>query len=396
MASPLVLQSDQGTALLRPRGRVARRPPRTRLDGVPRTVGGRWVVRVLLATPYALLAWVGSLNPLADTPNAQLIARVGGISWDRADASWIGEIYPPIPTLLAALAPDRLLLGLVGALVAGALLQRVLEIMVQRRFRITTIVILMIALGANPLFAFTTTENVAAIIGLTLFGIGLADLVRFITWRNTSSGFRAGILFLCAVLADQSGLLYVATAAVTAPFLRLARAGQRGARAANVLVIVYPAAAVLASLSMLNWFFLGTPFGNFVQNLEENAVPASDLMHTVFATPTGWLLIAPVLCTWLIALILRHPGAIVVSTMVFAAILLSRIVGLIPNNSAGNTFIIMLLMAIALIPTARTAVTNVLVNLVAVLQIGIGWTAGFTNRIVLEWMSQLSSSAGLG
>lgn len=396
MASPLILQSDQGAALLRPRARVARRPARTRLDGVPRTVGGRWVVRLLFAVPYALIAWVGSLNPIADTPNAQLIARVSGITWDRADASWIGEIYPPIPTLLAALAPDRLLLGIVGALVAGALLQRVLEIMVQRRFRLDTIIILMIALGANPLFAFTATEDVAAIVGLTLFGVGLADLVRFITWRNTASGFRAGILFMCAVLADQSGLLYVATAAVTAPFLRLARVGQRGARAANVLVIVYPAVAVLASLSLLNWFFLGNPLGNFVQNLEENAVPASDLLTTVFTTPNGWLLIAPVLCTWLIALILRRPGAIAVSTMVFAAILLSRVVGLLPNNSAGNTFIIMLLMAVALIPTARTPVTNILVNVVAVLQIGIAWTAAFNRPIVIEWMSQLSSSVGLG
>jgi len=396
MASPLTLQSDQGAALLRPRSRALRRPARTRLDGVPRSVGGRWIVRLLLAVPYALIAWVGSLNPLADTPNAQLIARVSGISWDRADASWIGEIYPPIPTLLAALAPDRLLLGIVGALVAGALLQRVLEIMIQRRFRLSTIIILMVALGANPLFAFTTTENVAAIIGLTLFGVGLADLVRFITWRNTSSGFRAGILFMCAVLADQSGLLYIATAAVTAPFLRLARVGQRGARAANVLVIVYPAVAVLASLSLLNWFFLGNPLGNFVQNLEANAVPADDLLTTVFTTPNGWLLIAPVLCTWLIALILRRPGAIVVSTMVFAAILLSRVVGLLPNNSAGNTFIIMLLMAIALIPTARTPVTNALVNVVAVLQIGIAWTAAFNRPIVIEWMSQLTASVGLG
>lgn len=396
MASPLTLQSDRGReALLRPRSRAERRPLRTRLDPFPRSRAYRWLLRLLFAVPYAALGWLSSVVlAVPNTPNAQLLARVATIQWDRADAAWLAQIYPPVTTLIAAVLHYRLALSIAGALIAGALLMRVLEIMVQRRFTKVTTVALMLALGANPLFAYTVTENFAAFTGLALFGIGLASLVRFVTWRDTSSGFRAGILFMVAVLSDQSGLLYVGVAAAATPFLSLARRNQPGARASNVLVIVYPAVAVIASLMLLNLAFLGNPIGMIGENLLSGVAARSMIFVTIFTTVNGWLVIAPVISAWLIALIVRRPGAIVVSTLVFAAILVGYVIGLIPANSAGNTFIIMILMAIALVPTARTPLANVLVALVAVLQIGIAWTAAFNRPVVLDWMLSISHAIG--
>jgi hypothetical protein len=110
----------------------------------------------------------------------------------------------------------------------------------------------------------------------------------------------------------------------------------------------------------------------------------------VFQTPGGWFLIASVLSAWLIALIVRRPGSIIISTLVFVAIMGSYAVGLIPAGSAGNTFILMTLMAIALVPTSKGLIAAVLMDLVAVLQIVIAWGTAFNRDIVLEWMGTLS------
>ena len=153
---------------------------------------------------------------------------------------WIGEIFPPLSTLLAAIIPGgRLGLGVAGALVAGVFLQKMLEIMVQRKFSPWLASLLLIALAANPLFAYTATENFAAFLGLAFFGLGIADIVRFVAWGNTQSGFRAGIYLMLATLSDLSGLVYVLTAAAAAPFLRLGRRASarstRGKRARDRL-----------------------------------------------------------------------------------------------------------------------------------------------------------------
>lgn len=378
--------------------RLTRRAPRTRLDPFPRDPLLRWALRLALAVPYLLVAWFSAATNASaalNTPNQQLLDHVATIPWDRADPEWIGEIYPPISTLFAALVPGgRAGLAIVGAVVAGIFLQKLIEIMVQRGFFPTTIVILTVALGANPLFAYTALENFPAFLGLAFFGIAASDIMRFVAWRNTRSGFRAGMLLMLATLSDLSGLLYVLTAAAAAPFLHLARAGQKGARAANVLVIIYPTVAALAAIFFINFVFTGSLLNSLGRDILEGTPERFASLGPLFTTVNGWLLVAPVLSAWLIALIVRRPGSIIVSTLVFVAILGAFVLGLLPAGSAGNTFILMTVMAIALIPTPKDKLTTILVDAVAVLQIAIAWVAAYNRPVVVDWMNAVVSAFG--
>ncbi|MFC5501716.1 hypothetical protein ACFPJ4_05595 [Lysinimonas soli] len=377
------------------RDRTDRRPDRTRLDAFPRDPLLRWALRLAFAVPYLLVAWVGSAgaNLRLTTPNQQLIDRIATIDWNRADVSWISDIFPPLSTLLAAAIPGgRAGLAVAGALVAGVFLQRILEVMVQRRFAVTTTVILMLALAANPLFAYNVTENFPAFLGLAFFGLGIADVVRFVAWGNTQSGFRAGLLLMLATLSDLSGVLYVLTAAAAAPFLRHRRADQVGARRANVLVIVFPTAAAIGAIGALNLIFTGRILGSLGRGLLAGVPERFETITAMFTSIDGLLLAAPVLSAWVIGLIVRRPGSIVVSTLVFVAVLGASTLGLVPSGSAGNTFILMTLMAIALIPTARERFTIALVDVVAVLQIAIAWAIAFNRPVVLDWMHALSTA----
>ncbi len=376
------------------RDRVHRRPERTRLDAFPRDPVFRWLLRLLFAVPYLVVAWAASQSSVTArlyTPNHELLVHIAHIDWNRADVTWIGEIFPPLSTLLAAVIPGgETGLAIAGALVAGVFLQKILEIMVQRKFHVGTMTILMLALAANPLFAYTVSENFAAFLGLAFFGLGIADIVRFVAWGNTQSGFRAGLLLMLATLSDLSGILYVLTAAAAAPFLRLGRRHQQGARGANVLVIVFPTVAAIGAIAILNLIFIGRPLGSTGRRRRspDTADRFATLPH-LFDQPSGWLLIAPVLSAWVVALIVRRPGSILVSTLVFVAILGAFVIGLIPTGSAGNTFILMTLMAIALVPTRKEFVTVVMMDLVAVLQIVIAWATAFNRDIVLQWMDTL-------
>jgi len=380
------------------RDEVPRFKPRSRVEAFPRDPLLRWAMRLVLSVPYLLVAWIASATNGTlglNTPNQQLIERLSTVDWNHAASDWIGQIYPPISTLLATLIPGgRAGLSVAGAIVAGIFLQKLIEIMVQRRFPRSTAIILMLAIGANPLFAYTALENFPAFLGLAFFGIAISDLVRFIAWSNTRSGFRAGMLLMLATLSDLSGLVYVMTSALAAPFLRLARAHQKGARWANVLVIVYPTVSALAAIIFLNFVFTGLPFGDFGRSVVAGTPERFARLGEILISINGLFLAAPVLSAWLIALIVRRPGSILVSTLVFGAVLGAFVVGFIPPGSAGNTFILMTVMAIALIPTAKERVTTILVDIVAVLQIVIAWATAFNREIVVSWMTAITGAFG--
>jgi len=365
---------------------------RSQLDHFPHGALNRWMLRLLFALPLLATALATHVlaTPLAGTPNAALVARVAEIDWTRADVAWLGQISPPISTLIAAVVPGgRLGLAILGALVGGIFVQKVVEIMVQRHFHRSTTVILTIALVANPFFFYTATENFAGFLGLIFFGLGVSDVVRFASWGNTQSGFRAGILFMLATLSDPSGLLYVATAVVAVPFISLRRRGQPGARASTALVIAYPTLAAVFAIVTLNLLFLGDPIGELGGLLTEGIAERWASLPQLFSTLTGWLLVAPVVSAWLVSIIVGRWKAIPVSTLVFAAIMAAYVIGLIPAGSAGNTFILMTLLAMAFIPTAKTRGMTVLLDLVAVGQIIIAWAAALNRPIIVEWLGLL-------
>ena len=111
-------------------GDARRRAARTRLDAFPRDPLLRWALRLALAVPYLLVAWIGSATNAVytlNTPNQQLVERLPTISWDRADPEWIGQIFPPLSTLLGTVIPGgRPGLAVAGALIAGIFLQKLI------------------------------------------------------------------------------------------------------------------------------------------------------------------------------------------------------------------------------------------------------------------------------
>lgn len=370
--------------------RFAVLPPRTRLDKWPRQTRRRWLLRGVFAIPFLAFAVIVELFGAGDSPNARLIDRATMIEWDKADAQWLGEIFPPVTTVLAAFVPGgQLTLSVIGALSAGVFIQKLVEIMVQRRFPRSTIVILLVALALNPLFFYNATQNLPAFWGLLLFGLGLSHIVRFITWGNTESGFRVGLYFMVAVLTDLTAVVYVTAAAFAAPFLQHSRLGESGLRRANALVILYPAAAALVSLAVLNALFLGQPFVGATASGVTGFGARLAVAGEFFLSLEGVLVIAPVISAWVVAVIVRRPGAIIISTLVFVAFILGFALGLLPEGSTGNIFITMTLMAIALIPAARTALTTRFIDVVAVLQIAIAWAAALTSTALAAWVLQV-------
>ncbi|MGD9512348.1 MAG: hypothetical protein AB7X49_27795 [Geminicoccaceae bacterium] len=372
---------------------------REQTDRFPRTAVARWLLRLALTVTFGVQP-VLSATALAglNTPNQQLLDHIATIRWDRADMAWLGDIFPPLSTLLAAALSwgGRIALSLAGAVVAAIFLQKLLEIMVQRRFPASIGVVLLVALSVNPLFAYMVTENFSAFLGLAFFALGISDVARFVSWGNTQSGFRAGLMLMLAVLSDPSAVLYVAAAGVTAPFIRMRRQGQPGARAANLLVIVYPTTAALAAIIILNLIFLGQPLAGSAATMLDGAAERVAQLAQIFSVPDGWLLLASVASAWLVALVVRRPQAIVISTLVFAAILGAFVLGLMPTGSAGNTFILMTTMAAALIPASRSRGLNAILLVIALLQIAIAWASAFSKPVILEWINALNGALGIG
>ncbi len=374
-----------------------RRPERTRLDLFPRRRGARWLLRLGLSAPLIAVAALMTLVPAAEgTPNADLVASLDRISWERGDAEWLALLYPHVTTIIAASNPfGRLGLSVLGAIAAGFLLQKVAEIIAQRAIPRSTGIILVIALAANPLFAFFALENLPGFLALTFFGLALADLVRFINWGNTESGFRAGILMMLSAFSDPSGILYVFIAVFASPFLRHGRSAP-GLRAANMLVIAFPTLGAFATIAFLNVLFFGTPWPQIdVAAVLGGIATATEDLLVLYSTPAGWLVVAPLASAWLVALIVRRPQAIAVSTIVFLLLTIAFVLGAFHPGAAGETFALLTILAIALIPSAKSLVTNVLVDLVAVLQIAIAWTAAVNTGIVLDWMQSVAEAGAL-
>ncbi|MER3390069.1 MAG: hypothetical protein RJQ01_08560 [Microcella sp.] len=380
---------------LRARDRHHRRAPRTRLDRFPRDPIARWSMRVALMLPVLTVVLLSATTPaLEGTSNQSLTAALVDIDWTRGDGQWLALLYPHVSILLAAANPFGMLgLGIMGAVASGFLLQKVAEIIAQRAIPRSTGIILTLALAANPLYLYFASENMPGFLAFTFFGLAMADLVRFVNWGSTESGFRAGLLLMLAAFSDPTGVLFAVVAILASPFLRHGRPAAPGLRAANMLVIGFPTAGAFTTIVLLNLAFFASPWpGGTSSGVGAYPVSFSDLM-TLYTTPTGWLLAAPVVSAWLVALVVRRPLTIPVSALVFALINAALLLGVIHPGAAGVTFLLLTLLAITIIPAAKSTLSNVLVDLIAVLQLGIAWAVAFDRPIVRDWMTSLVEGA---
>ncbi|UKF25001.1 MULTISPECIES: hypothetical protein [Clavibacter] len=372
---------------------------RVRIDPYPLRRRNRWLLRLLLSLPYVVVAILGEraaaqTPPATSTVNADLLARVARIDWTRADAAWVGDLYPPVGTVIAAITPGGTLgLGIVGALIAGPFLQQMLQAMQQRRFPPVESAMFMAALGANPLFAHMVTTNLEAFLGVAAFGVGATSMVRFVAYRNTQAGFRAGLLFSLAALSSASGIVYIVVIGLAAPLVTLARRGERGARASNILVLLFPTLSAFLTVSFLQLVFLHRPFAFIEAQFHYDPALWATVPQLV-TTLNGFLLLAPMISGWILALLVRRPGAVLISTLLFLGLLTGYILGLIPANSAGNTFFIMTMMGMAILPAATTRRADALITVVAAVQIAIAWAAAYNRPVVLDWMGSIARAIG--
>lgn len=390
-AAPLI-SGNRGRPVLRRDVRAAR----ARIDHYPLVFWRRWALRLLLAAPYALIAILINTVPGAsdDTPNALLVERVTAIDWGRADALWLSDIMPPIPSLIALIVPNTLVLGIIGAVVLGSLLQRVIELMVQRTVAPPVASLLVIALAVNAITAYTAVSNLSGMLGLAFFGIGIAHAARFVRWGNTRSGFLAGIAFMLGTLSDSAGIASILAAALVVLFARHQRGDQPGARWANLLVLVYPMLAASTSLVMLAWVFAGSPFV-VLSRLDVMSAPARfDALVAAVAEPRGWALLALLAVIWLAAIAQRSITVFVAGTLVFASQLAASVFGLVPEGSSGTEYILVTLVAIAFLPSATSLPTIAGLTAVGILLIIVGWFIAATTPVIGPWLADLGTTVG--
>lgn len=373
--------------LSRPRPALSGAAPAT-LRPLP-PVAVRWLLRAAFALPYVLLAVLASRitpTPLLGLTGNQATLDRATSALDGGVVQAIGQLYPLLSGVILRFMPFGIDgAAVTGGIAAGVLLQLLAQDMRRRGLRTREIVAFTIALGANPLYAFVALNDLQAFLGIALFALAVVDMVRFFAWGDTQAGFRAGLLLMLSTLLDPMGFLYVAIAALAAPVLDLARHDQAGIRRANVLVLVFPSAAVALSTAALDLIVLHDPLAALRGSISVSGERIAALQH-LFASADGLLLVVMLVAGATLALLVRRPGAVALVAALFAGTIGGYAVGLVPVAAAGNVFVTMLSVAIAVLPPVKGRVTSTLVVVLAVLQVPLAWVAAFERQVVVEWM----------
>lgn len=377
-----------GRAALSRRSAAQRRRLR---DPFPAHPVARHLLRAALAAPFVVLAVLLSRQPalLDTTVNAALDARVGAIDWFRGDLVWLAELYPPAGVLLARAIPFGALgLSLAGALGAGWFLQYLIQTMRDKGWRPRNIALMTVAVGANPVFALLAVTNLLDFLGLVAFGFGAIEMFRFVTMRNTDAGFRAGVWFLLCSLVAPSGILLVVVALIAVPSLSVARARERGARLANILVIFFPTFAAALSLVFLGALFLRSPFALYEHAIHYDGARWA-VFGELFTTRSGRISLFVTLLGILIGALSRRAAGVFLPPLVLLVVLLGKVLGIVPVDGAGYVLLATAMITLALLPRLETRTRRVGVTVLIVALIVLGWMEGLPTFPVTDWFQTL-------
>lgn len=360
-----------------------------RLDKYPRNAWLRWGLRLGIALLYAgLVVWfqTASGGNWEGTANGALAERIASLKSEEltSDVGVVGALYPPITSLIAMLIPGGAFgLALAGAATAGLMLQLIVQSMKRKHFHPGVRVVFVLTLATTPIFTYIATTNFESIVGLMFFGLGMLDLVRFVTWANTQAGFRAGILFACAAFSDSTATFSALVAAVAGALIIQSRTG---ARQANAFVVAFPTIALFASLALLGTAFGAGPLSMIRGDLHWHQ-ERFDAFAATLTTPGGVLYLAPMILMVITSFALRFPGTALIAVLLTASTLLAYGLGLTPPGNAGTTYTLMLLLAISIVPTAATMAHRLLTSAVALLLWVIGWLTAFQWQTISDWMA---------
>ena len=154
----------------------------------------RALLAVTLSVPYLVLATIADHRGFTDGANAVLYRRSQLLHWGSSDLSFIGHVYPPLPTAIASLLPSATALSIVGGLAAGGMLEALGHRLGRLGYPIWTVAILIAALGACPAFALTATTDLAAFMALMFLALALDGFLRFVfLGQHRLQAFEAGL-----------------------------------------------------------------------------------------------------------------------------------------------------------------------------------------------------------
>lgn len=358
---------------------------------------------LILALPFLALSLIAPIQELSiETRNHLLLEEIGVVAADAATEPISHASAQPnglLPRMIAGLLPEDhalMLLSVFGALLAGRLLFVLFMTLWQDGASYAVTIVILIALGCTPVFAYTAVTDFSMMLALVFFTSGVAGAMRMAVWRDTQAGFRAGFLLLLAGLTDTLATLLAALLAVAVPFLTLARRGYPGLRRAHVSVLLFPLAAALTAWTLYDLRFAGgSDFLDYmvhaISSPEERWAPVVELFSSaagviVYASFIAAVLLIPL--RWRLAPPL---GALVV----MLTVLVGNQIGLISTATAGVTYIFTMILGAIMYPRPYTARATIGFTAVMTFSLALVWWGSLHHRLIIDWIVDVVALQGL-
>ncbi|MGB0113689.1 MAG: hypothetical protein WBP59_10745 [Ilumatobacteraceae bacterium] len=335
----------------------------------------RWVIRLALSLPYIVLAIVANERGIRSSSNQDLEAAANTIDWGSDQLDFVANIYPPVPVAIANLLPSNpVWLGIVGAICGGVVLQVLWERLHQRNVDLWLSVLLLASVGATPAFLYSSTQDLEAFLGMALFALAIAGLLRFTVEGDTEGGFQSGLAFGVAAMCDPATAIYAFFAGIAAPLFASRRyRNEPGAPFATLLVIVVPTVAAFSGWAFLEWRFAGTAFSPL-----RDAAGFLDFPGGVWDTivrEAGYLLLAvavmPVFVLTAALMGIRRPIALGAHGLMLLSILITRVVGI--HLGSGQGLVIIACVGVLTVGASPSRTVKTLLGLAAVTQVALNW-----------------------
>lgn len=194
----------------------------------PAAAVARWLLRLLLALPFAGLAFYATSRGYAP-------ARPPG----------------PASAVVAALGP--LGAGLVTGLAAGVALAALAERLVRWQVPVRVGVPLVFV----PALAYAGSADLAALLTVAVLALAVEGFVDCAVAGRPDGAVRAGLMLAGAALCDPVAVVYAAAFAAVAPFVAAGRRGPDIDAAPTRAVLLFPALAVFAGAALVTWRLTG-------------------------------------------------------------------------------------------------------------------------------------------
>jgi hypothetical protein len=357
----------------------------------PASAGWRWLLRLALAEPLAIVVLIAHARGIVSDENQRLESAGQIIDWGSDDLAFVSQLYPPIPTAIASILPGgALTLGFVGALCAGVLLQVVWERLRRRRVPRLLTAALLLSVGATPAFLYAATQNLPAFLGLALFAVALAGFLRFAVEGDTQGGFQCGLALGLAALCDPATIVFAAVFGVAAPFVAWQRyRAEPGAVPATCAVVVFPAAAAFAGWAFVEWRFTGGAFATLRRDPALLDFPGGAGRTAV--RELRWVVqrvvITPVYTVAAVLAVSRRRDLAVAPWLPLMAVFLVQFLGIHLAN--GQPLVILGTVAVMFLPAGLPRATQIAVGAVALLQVALAWVPWRPNHPVAVFVDQL-------